>query len=124
MFNLLTTMFRIFLFSLLLLSSHSLDAKEKIVYQYIQSNGTIAFTDQKPMQHQYNVLKFDCFACRVDSSVDWYHTKLFKDDFSFEINQASLSHKVSPALIRAVIHAESAFKYDALSKKGAVGLMQ
>ncbi|MDP5212647.1 lytic transglycosylase domain-containing protein [Pseudoalteromonas tunicata] len=117
-------MLRIFCLTILLFNCLSIYAKDKVVYQYIQANGTIAFTDQKPMAHKYNVLKYDCFACRVDSSIDWYHTKLFKNDFNAEITQASLDHNIPAALIRAVIHAESAFKYDALSKKGAVGLMQ
>ena len=40
------------------------------------------------------------------------------------IHKASKRYNLPPALIKAVIHAESAFVKDAISKKGAQGLMQ
>ena len=44
--------------------------------------------------------------------------------YAQEIEAASLAHDVDPALVRAVIHAESAFNPYAVSPKGAEGLMQ
>jgi hypothetical protein len=49
---------------------------------------------------------------------------LFPDLYSAEIDRASSDHEVDPALVRAVIHAESAFNPYAVSPKGARGLMQ
>jgi len=40
------------------------------------------------------------------------------------IKQVATSHGVSPALVKAVIQAESSFRPQAVSKKGAIGLMQ
>ena len=40
------------------------------------------------------------------------------------IQEAARRHKVSPALIKAVIQAESRFNQSAVSSQGAVGLMQ
>ncbi len=44
--------------------------------------------------------------------------------FSEEIGEAARAHNVNPALIAAVIHAESGFKIKARSHVGAQGLMQ
>ena len=41
-----------------------------------------------------------------------------------EIQRAASAHAVDEALIRAVIHAESAYQPDAVSPRGARGLMQ
>jgi soluble lytic murein transglycosylase-like protein len=45
-------------------------------------------------------------------------------DYASEIASASMAWGVESALIRAVIHAESAFNPNAVSPKGAQGLMQ
>jgi soluble lytic murein transglycosylase-like protein len=50
--------------------------------------------------------------------------QIYPDLFSDAIQQAARAHKVDPALIKAVIHAESAFNPRAVSPKGAIGLMQ
>jgi soluble lytic murein transglycosylase len=44
--------------------------------------------------------------------------------FDPAIKRASLQHGVSPALVKAVIAAESGFDPEAISRKGAQGLMQ
>ncbi len=40
------------------------------------------------------------------------------------IRAASSKHQVKPAFVKSIIAAESAFSYNALSPKGAIGLMQ
>jgi soluble lytic murein transglycosylase-like protein len=94
------------------------------VYKYTAANGTITFTDKKPANQTYKTLLFTCYACAVNSDINWHNTPLFQDKYQSEITAASKTHQIPQALIRAVIHAESAFKPDAISKTGAIGLMQ
>jgi len=105
--------------------SPSKEAENQLkVYQYRQENGVMAFSDHAPGSAQYQVLLYDCYACQPDSSLDWKKIPLFYRDYDELINQAANTHNLDPALIRAVIHAESAFKVFALSRSGAMGLMQ
>jgi soluble lytic murein transglycosylase-like protein len=94
------------------------------VYQYTQHNGVPVYADRAPLNQPYRLLKYDCFACRPASAVDWQHTPLFLQLYHDSIVQAANSHNLEPALIRAVIHAESGFQAKAKSRKGAQGLMQ
>ena len=101
-------------------SSHA----AKPIYQYVKSDGSIAFTDRKPVKHSYSVYRTGCFACGLSSKLNWHHIPIYPDKYHLEIAIASKQHNVDPALVRAMIHAESAFKPNARSKKGAIGLMQ
>ena len=56
--------------------------------------------------------------------MDWERVPLDTSAFAPEIGQASSEHGVEPSLIRAIIHAESAYQPDAVSPRGAQGLMQ
>lgn len=99
--------------------------KAETIYKYRHPNGTLAFSDEKPAHIQdYEVLKFDCYACRLDSTIDWHRTPLNLTAYGQQIRMAAQRYHVDPALVRAVIHAESAFQADARSSKGAQGLMQ
>ncbi|GGP70445.1 hypothetical protein GCM10009347_39430 [Shewanella algicola] len=101
-----------------------LGVEKRKVYQYKQANGIMVFSDQQPLDADYQVLLYECFACRPDSTVDWYKIPLFTSHFATDVALAAYKYQLDPALIRAVIHAESAFKPGAVSKAGAKGLMQ
>lgn len=106
-------------------SSTSKDVDNQLkVYQFRQENGVMAFSDHAPGAAQYQVLLYDCYACQPDSNLDWKKMPLFPRDYDELINHAANTHNLEPALIRAVIHAESAFNVFALSRTGAMGLMQ
>jgi hypothetical protein len=65
-----------------------------------------------------------CYACDVGSSIDFGRIALDQSSYSAEIDHAAAKENLDPAWLRAVIHAESAFDANALSVKGAQGLMQ
>ncbi len=94
------------------------------IYKYRDKNGVRSYSDQAPVGRRYEVVQLSCFACNLKSRVDWHNTPLQLDAFSYAINSAADRYQVDPALVRAVIHAESAFRPAARSKKGALGLMQ
>lgn len=94
------------------------------MYRYQQANGVIAFSDRPPQNIAYQRVRFDCFACAVKSTVNWHNTPLFLHKYQHEISNAAEQHHLDPALLRAIIHAESAFNPKALSRTGAAGLMQ
>jgi len=99
--------------------------KQTLIYKYPQSGSITVFTDQKPTHiSNYEVIKFACFACNPHSTIDWNKVKLNLTSFVDTINRAAQRHNVDPALVRAVIHAESAFNTKATSHAGAQGLMQ
>lgn len=99
--------------------------RNETIYKYRRPDGTLAYTDERPLHiREFDVLRFDCYACAPGSSIDWYSTPLNREAFRNAVATASKSFGVDPALVRAVIHAESAFNPNALSHKGAMGLMQ
>lgn len=101
-----------------------LGVEKRKVYQYKQANGIMVFSDHQPQSVDFQVLLYECFACRPDSTIDWYKIPLFISHFATDVALAAHKYQLDPALIRAVIHAESAFKPSAVSKAGAKGLMQ
>ena len=92
-----------------------------------KSNGITEYTNVRPDRGAYQVLftyMATCFACNVHSTVDFMHMALNVNAFNDQIAAAASEFGVDPALVRAVIHAESAFNPNAVSLKGAQGLMQ
>ena len=103
----------------------SSSSQQKVkVYQYQQADGVMVFTDKAPASTHYQILLFDCFACQPDSKINWQSIPLFKWQYQDQISLAAKKYRLEPALIRAVIHAESAFDPRAVSRTGAMGLMQ
>ncbi len=94
------------------------------VYTYRQTDGVPVFTDKVPSDQRYEVMEFSCYACDPASRINWGTTRLFTAEYRSTIEDAAREHGVDPALVRAVIHAESGFNPYARSRKGAMGLMQ
>ncbi|PHS23929.1 MAG: lytic transglycosylase [Methylophaga sp.] len=105
--------------------SASKNAKTTFIYSFPDAENVSVFTDQKPTHtSDYNVLKFECYACNPHSTINWHKVKLNINSFSQHVDSESKNNRVDPALVRAIIHAESAFNPQALSRVGAQGLMQ
>jgi len=108
---------------LLLLSAPVAEAQ---VYKFVDENGVVNYTNvAPPTKFAYQTLKFPCYAsdprCR---NVSWEKVALNTRDFDVEIRTAAELNAVEESLIRAIIHAESAYQVNAVSPKGAQGLMQ
>ena len=96
------------------------------VYKWVGEDGIVTYSNIAPPEDQdFQTLRFPCYAadptCR---SVQWERVVLNTRSFRDEIQIASRSHSVDESMIRAIIHAESAYQVDAQSPKGAQGLMQ
>jgi hypothetical protein len=97
---------------------------EDRVYRYHSKDGTLSFSDIEPDDTYYEEVKFGCYACGVYSEIDWLETTLYPDAYAQEIETAANYYNVDANLIRAIIHAESHFRKEVISKQGALGLMQ
>lgn len=97
------------------------------VYRY-EEDGVVHYTNRRPSGGARAKVLFTytetCFACGVAPGLDWHQVALNTAAFAAEVAEAASEHGVDEALVRAVIHAESAFRKDVVSHAGAQGLMQ
>jgi hypothetical protein len=97
------------------------------VYKVAHTGGITEYTNVKPAGSTFAVLFTyiaTCIACDIHSKIDFARTALNLGAYRAEIAAAAADFGVDTALLRALIHAESAFNPMALSNKGAQGLMQ
>jgi soluble lytic murein transglycosylase-like protein len=99
------------------------------VYSYVQG-GTRHYTSARPRGRvdalrtiSYSYIE-TCYACSSRPGVDFSRVRLNTSAYDNEIAKASREYGVDEAVVRAIIHAESAFNPKALSRVGAQGLMQ
>ena len=96
------------------------------MYKFTDRDGIVHYTNVKPVgQKNVRTFSFPCYASDPScNQLDWEKIPLNRSAFEDEIRSAAEVFLVDDALIRAIIHAESAYQPDALSPKGAQGLMQ
>jgi soluble lytic murein transglycosylase-like protein len=96
------------------------------VYKYIDENGILNYTNiAPPKEVDFVTMKFPCYAS--DSScrkIKWEEVPLNTSAYESQIRSAAVYNAVEESLVRAIIHAESAYHADAVSPAGAQGLMQ
>ncbi len=95
------------------------------VYKYRDARGHILLTD-KPTAGMKLIKRYGISTGRSsgDSAATLAELQRRRDRLAPLIERAADASSLRPALIHAVVRAESAYRSDAVSPKGAVGLMQ
>jgi len=95
------------------------------IYTYVDKNGVLHFTNV-PTSSKYRLYMREVGMRRTYSANSAYRSPAggFSSRYDHFINEASQLHGVSFPLLKAVIKAESNFNPQAVSPKGALGLMQ
>jgi hypothetical protein len=108
------------------------------IYVFKESDGSIRFSSRPPARgveakvftaKQASFSRYRGIGLSVGSPIKGYRTigmrpRAASKTYSPIIEAVSRLHAVDPNLVKAVIHAESAFNPYAISPKGAQGLMQ
>jgi soluble lytic murein transglycosylase-like protein len=115
-------MLRLAIFTTTLLGASSVAANAKI-YTYMDAQGSRHYTDV-PDNNRYRLLVLS--PQERTSSGDRYDAQVLARAAQYDsiIEHAAIAAAVEPNLLRAVIVVESGFNSHAVSKRGAVGLMQ
>lgn len=96
------------------------------MYKFTDEDGIVHYTNVRPFgQKNVTTFSFPCYASDPKcNQMDWERIPLNRQAYADEIRVAAQIFTVDDSLIRAIIHAESAYQPDALSPRGAQGLMQ
>jgi soluble lytic murein transglycosylase-like protein len=97
------------------------------VYRY-EKDGVAHYTNVRPRGVPTAKMLFSyvetCYACGALPGVDFGKISLNTNAYASEIHAAAQEYGVEEAIVRAIIHAESAYRPNAVSRAGARGLMQ
>ena len=102
-------------------------------YTWVDSNEVRHFASSKPRgvanvqtkRTEYPIFSIpSCYACKITAGVNFGNVKLNLQAFANEIHRSALKYGVDESIVRAIIHAESAFRPHVVSPKNAQGLMQ
>lgn len=111
--------------ALFILGASAIDLAQAGIYTFTDANGVIHFTN-KPSDPRYagmTRVRYRTPSGNASASV----TPLIDDApdrYASLVKQVAREHRIDQALLQAVIAAESGYDPYAISRKGAVGLMQ
>ncbi len=116
--------------AILFLMQGPVEAAAEQLYGYKGANGSITFTTRKPVGRRFwkvtrkhprrsHIIRSSGQSRRGYAPIAGRQSK-----YDHIIKRLARKHRLEPALVKAVIHAESAFNPRARSHKGAMGLMQ
>jgi len=113
------------LFSLFCLTCLTTNTVFAEIYKYRDADGSLYITDKK-MNASYKLLSI--FRPHLNQQSNTQHSlaayKRNQRDYLPDIHRAAKVYRIDPSLLHAIVDIESAFNPNALSKTGAVGLMQ
>ena len=92
------------------------------IYKYVDSHGHVHLTDRPDHEGYRRLIK--TWKGWQEIKIDFRELAKNRLKYTPTIAQAAKAHRLPPALLHAVITAESAYNPDAISTAGAVGLMQ
>ena len=112
------------IFVFLMTSLMALPASSADIYKYEDDEGVLHFTDA-PTDRRFKIFMRDIKKDRL-LRTNFRLSPCTGNPAEFEsiINSCSLQYGVDKSLVKAVIHAESGYDPNAVSSKGAGGLMQ
>lgn len=102
-------------------------------YVWVDGDGVKHFASSRPSgvanvqvkRTEYPIFSIpSCYACGLVPDVNFGKVKLNLQAFAGEIRRSSQKYGVDEAIVRAIIHAESAYRPHVVSPKNARGLMQ
>ena len=99
------------------------------IYKYVDSKGVVHLTDKPPTRNYKLIYSGKAPALPLALAPNFYgqtYAGLSKKAAEYDslIQTTAQRYQLEPALLHAVIKTESAYNSDAISPKGAVGLMQ
>jgi len=90
------------------------------IYSYTDENGVLHFSNA-PTSARY---RYSGPEASMHASIYYYYPSSRMNSYDDIIREASFHHGMHFELIKAMIHAESNFNPNAISRSGAIGLMQ
>ncbi len=93
------------------------------IYRYEDEEGIVHFTDA-PTDKRFKFFMRDLKKDRQLRTMLKYSSKVNPAEYETIIKTSAARYGINPSLIKAVIHAESGYDPNAVSRKGASGLMQ
>lgn len=95
------------------------------VYVYVKPDGSTLITDKRTNKKGFKLKRsYKTKPYRSGGNRAPYFAKPIRSQYDALIVNTALKYDLEPAFIKSVIHVESAFDHLAVSKAGAMGLMQ